>query len=218
MAKIHVVTPGEHASSIAAQHGYSDFETLWNLDANRSLRETRKDPHQLVPEQANVKGDRVTFGAVRVLNYERQTGKTHTFTVKIDKLKLRFQLCDAKRTPLAAAPCKIVAGASTSELATDNDGIIEAAVPRDCREGTLEVGGNTYRLDIGALEPISTRRGQMARLNNLGCWYGDDDDPEDPNAMALAIELFQSDYGLKVTGKSDAEFLSELGRVHDGKE
>lgn len=211
MAQIHVVSAGEHASSIAARYGFPDFETIWAIDANTRLRELRKDPHQLV------EGDQVVIPGQQRVAYKRVTGSTHEFRVKVEKLKLRLKLCNTKQEPLPNTPCKLSLGRGIEELMTDGDGMLEVPVPRDCDTGTIEVDERQYRLRVGALEPITTYQGQVARLMNLGFWYGDDDDREDPEALALAIELFQAEQGLNATGEADMAFTDALARLHDGR-
>jgi hypothetical protein len=72
-------------------------------------------------------------------------------------------------------------------------------------------------LGIGALLPATELAGQAARLMNLGYWFGSDQVLEDPEALKLAIQLFQRDHGLEVTGEADDRLIEALNDVHDGK-
>ena len=124
---------------------------------------------------------------------------------------------DFKREPMASGNAIITAGENPSLVTTNGDGILECRVPRECTAAQADLGVGHFDLAVGALAPISEPSGQAARLMNLGYWFGDDDDREDPDALRLAIQLFQRDRGMSVTGAADSDFVTELDRVHDGR-
>jgi hypothetical protein len=213
MPRFHIVESGEHISAIAVRYGFSNYRAIWELEANERLRALRKDPHQLAP------GDKVTIPNTVCSVHERSTGATHTFVVYVEKLKLRLRLRNLHQKPLADVAVKLTVGGATIDLVSDQSGLVATPVSRDCVTGKLQLGdGYEYSLAIGALGPIEERSGLVARLTNLGFWYGSDDQPDDPDALRLAVELFQSDQGLKPTGEVDSDFVQRLGQVHDCKE
>jgi hypothetical protein len=70
-----------------------------------------------------------------------------------------------------------------------------------------------FALKIGHLDPVDTISGQRARLNNLGYFAGDSDDPSDP-AFESAAEEFQCDHSLTVDGIVGPQTQAQLKKVH----
>jgi hypothetical protein len=209
---IHKVEQGEHLSAIAAQYGFKSFIPIWNADENAHLRAVRNDPHQLLP------GDEVVIPEKRPMQpFKRQTGASYTFKVYREKLNVRLKVVDLAGKPMAGVSAKLTAGDDAKDLKTNSDGVLESPVPGKCTSGTLSIGDASYDLGIGALDPTSEPSGQAGRLMNLGYWYGDDDDLDDPDALRLAIQLFQSKNGLDVTGVADSDFIRKLDAVYDGR-
>lgn|SRR5512133_1594156 len=207
----HEVTEGEHISAIAARHGFPRFQLIWDARANAGLRNQREDAHQLLA------GDHLAVpNTAPPPKYERSTGAVHTFVVNVEKLKLRFKILDLVGKPVSGASCSLVAGGRI-DTSTDGEGVAVVPIPRDCVSAQLEIAGLSYTLAVGALGPIDDPSSQAARLLNLGYWYGDELELSDGAALALAIELFQKEYGLHITGDADAEFARKLHSVHDGK-
>lgn len=207
----HEVFGWQHISAIAASRGFARFTAIWDAEGNTALREKREDPHQLLA------GDRLTVPSVKPpVAYARATGAVHTFVVAVEKLKLRFKVLDLFGKPANVA-CSVATRGRT-EIHPDGEGVIVVPIARDCTAGQLSIGEATYNLAIGALGPIADPSAQAARLQNLGCWYGDDDDLGDADALALATELFQMDHGLEITGRTDDTFIRKLRQVHDGKD
>lgn len=211
MGKIHTVEQGEHLSAIAARHGLSHYEQVWDDSENAELKAKRADPHQLVP------GDRLSIPSAQPVKYRRQTGAIHTFVVKVEKLKLRCKVLDLAGAPLAGVAARLSAGTTLEEVSTDRDGVTDVRIQRESREGALELEGVRCELEIGALAPVDTPTGRAARLKNLGYWYGADDDLSDPEMLELAVELFQNDHELEPTGVMSDEIVAKLAQSHDGK-
>jgi hypothetical protein len=209
--KVHKIEAGEHISAIAARHSFMSFVPLWNASENAHLRAVREDPHQLLP------GDEVVIPEKKPVEYPRPTDALYEFVVYVEKLQVRLKLVDLGGKPLAGVACKLASGGATEEATTDGDGIVAVPIPRDCTTGTLSAGKASYELAVGSLAPISDPSGQAARLMNLGYWYGDDDRWDDPDTLKLAIQLFQGDHDLEITGKADANFVAKLDQVHDGR-
>jgi hypothetical protein len=211
MAKLHVVKEGEHLSSIAATYGFCNFAPIWNASENEPLRALRQDPHQLLP------GDQVVIPDDRGVTFVRPAGQSHTFSVHVEKLKLRLRILDLAGKPAAAQAGKLSLGETTTAVTTDGNGVITADLPRDCQSGSLEIGGAQYHLVVGTLAPISEPSGLAGRLLNCGYWYGDDCDRNDARTLELAIELYQSENGLAITGTVDEALIDKLSQTHDGK-
>jgi hypothetical protein len=202
---------GEHLSAVAYKHGFANFETLWNAPDNGALRASREDPHQLL------NGDNVVIAPKRPKTFDRATSARHTFTVHVEKLKLRLEVLDATGKSIAGVSGTLVVDGTETDVTTDGDGVLAVDVPRNAKTSTLELDGGRYTLAIGALSPISEPAGQAGRLMNLGYWYGADDELDDLEALELAVELFQNDRGLTPTGERSSDFVDLLAQAHDNK-
>jgi hypothetical protein len=210
---VHEVADGEHLSAIAEPQ-FGNFETVWNAPENRSLREARDDPHQLLP------GDEVVLPKKRPKRHVKAAGDAYTFTVHVEKLKLRLKVFDLWGRPIAGKSGELVVDGKTKvAVSTDGDGLLTADVAHDCRTATLTIEKHELCLDIGALAPFSERSGQAQRLSNLGHWMGDASDPYDPDSCVLAIELFQRSKKKKEnpTGVADTPLFDKLSQDHDGR-
>ena len=49
MAGMHTVKQGEYLSLIAAQYGFTNWQTIWNLPQNADLQKQRQNPNVLFP-------------------------------------------------------------------------------------------------------------------------------------------------------------------------
>ena len=137
--------------------------------------------------------------------------------------RLRLRLQDRDGTPLAYAPYQLaLTGARKPKhgeipLQTDGNGNIDAALPPDCKDGVLTVGGRTFTLRIG-LGPSATTgvglRGVKARLRNLGYTIPSIDSKKD-RALQVALAAFQADYSLgDPDGEPSEATLEKLKEVH----
>lgn len=135
---------------------------------------------------------------------------------------LLLRLIDLGRQPIAVTPV-VVKGGTT--LVTDGDGKVKVPLPASAAEVVLRVDDPTTALDaevpvkVGALAPLATPEGQLQRLRNLGYFTGDlpgeaVGPDEDPFAVAGAVEEFQCDEGLPVTGQLDGATQARLAEVH----
>jgi peptidoglycan hydrolase-like protein with peptidoglycan-binding domain len=73
----------------------------------------------------------------------------------------------------------------------------------------------TWTLKVGGLRPIDEVEGYEARLANLGYDVGTIDGAADEKTQA-AIEHFQHDQGLPVTGEMDDETKQHLNAAYKG--
>jgi len=85
----HTVAQGECLSSIAAQAGFT-VDTLWNLPQNAQLKQLRKDPNVLYPN------DVVFIPDKRLKEIPSATEKRHPFVKKGSAAKLKIRLLDGK--------------------------------------------------------------------------------------------------------------------------
>lgn len=203
----HVVQEGEHLGQIAAKYGFLRMDTLWDAPENADLKKKRENPNVLLA------GDQVVIPDKQARSVNAPTEMKHKFVARPQMLHLRVRVLDSHDEPLKSADCELTIDGKTSKLTTDGDGYVETDVPMDASEGTLRAGDVEYELDIGGLDPVDTDSGLRARLNNLGYWAGDPDDP-DEHSLAFAIELFQADYGLTIDATKRDEVIQKLEDEH----
>ncbi len=148
---------------------------------------------------------------------------------KIDcRLQVKLVLQDLNGDALAQNPCAVKSEGESENLATDGDGLLKIKVAKTPQRVALRVDSPppSFDLDIpvlvGKLDPIGSLRGQQARLRNLGYFFGDfaptdqdrPPDEEDPQAFPSAVEEFQCDQGLPVTGSCDSATQAKLKELH----
>jgi len=197
----HTVAQGECLSSIAAQAGFT-VDTLWNLPENAQLKQLRKDPNVLYPN------DVVFIPDKRPKEIPSATEKRHPFVKKGAAAKLKIRLLDGKE-PRANVPYRLQIDGVWIEGDTDGEGYLEQPLPPKARKGKLMVGEGTtqdvYDLDFGHVDPIDTDAGVAKRLRDLGYETG--------NNPVEAIRGFQAAHDLEVTGKADDFFKQKLVEV-----
>lgn len=203
----HVVQKGEYLSKIAAGYGYSDWKAIWNAPENGALREKRKSPNVLYEGDVIIVPDQVP-GAVTV-----QTGRSHRFVLRRGELYLRLQLADVDGTPLQNLPCMLEVEGERFSLTTDGDGKIEQRISSTAEHGRLVYGDREVELRIGHLDPVEEVSGAQARLNNLGYDAGTPETADDPQFRS-AVEEFQCEHKVPVTGLLDTATMAKLRTVH----
>ncbi|KFE71864.1 hypothetical protein [Hyalangium minutum] len=207
---IHKVKQGEHLASIASAYGFENFETIWNDSQNAQLRQSRASPLMLLPD------DEVWIPELPPARFTLATGKKHKLTVHTGKLQLRLRVLDLRGEPIPDAPCVLKVGHYSEELTTDGDGYVQASVDKTATSGTLEVGDLVFDLAIGGLDPLPEPTGLAGRLSNLG-YPADDPRYLNPDTMEwtrFALELFQHENGLDVTGALDSGIAEQLATEH----
>jgi|WetSurMetagenome_2_1015567.scaffolds.fasta_scaffold32137_2 hypothetical protein len=210
----HVVLQGEHLPGIAARYGFRDFGVIWNHSENSALKEKRNNPNTLCP------GDRIYIPDIESKIYRAETGRKHRFELSGKQLMLRLILKDSDGTSLANTQCALVMGMDSHPLTTDENGKIEMMIPINADKAELVFEKADLPFDakipikIGHLDSLNEPAGWKARLNNLGYDAGPLDSDEDPQALKSAIEEFQCDNGLKVTGICDGATLEKLKNAY----
>ena len=205
-ATSYEVKPGDHVSGIAQSFGFEDFNDLWGHPENAKLAAMRTDPHVLQP------GDTLAIPEVKAAPAaNKPTSAKHKFQIKRSPLKLRLTLLDLNAKAISAAPVT-VAGTS---LTTDGNGLVEAAVDKSARDATLASSGSEVDLVPGGLNPSDdpTDAGYKARLYNLGFLWDDAVDDAD-DEMVIALQDFQAQYSLQVSGQLDGATKAQLLQVY----
>ena len=206
-ATTHVVAQGEHAPGIAARQGFDDFREIWDHPHNSDLRARRPSSAVLAA------GDQLHLPARTSASTTRATGAQHRFVSKEAPLKLRIRLQDFLGRPLRDTSFELVSRDTKEHLTTDSDGHFEAEIAKTDRDKRLLLDDFTVPLQIGSLDPIQEESGRNARLANLGYLLDPTDSSEDDD-VHLAIEEFQADNDLALTGTFDSATQAKLLEVH----
>jgi hypothetical protein len=207
MPKVHVVKQGEHAPRIAWKNGFGDYGVVWGDPNNADLAKAR-NPCILA------EGDQIYLPDRTPKSVSKSVESLHKFKVKRPKIKLKLTLLDISGNPIANQDCKLKVGDDTIPVTTTGDGEIEQDVPLDTEACTLSYGDDEISLRVGWLCPVETPQGCRERLDNLGYDPGKADDDPDGAILRSAIEEFQCDNGLDLTGECDDATQSKLVEVH----
>lgn len=208
MPKTHTVASGECISSIAYAHGLFP-ETVWEHEANAELRKTRKNPNVLQP------GDVLTLPDRGTRSERLATGARHEFRRRGIPEKLRLRFVDANGKARAGAAYTLTVDGKAKEGVTDGDGALEEFVPPDAQAAQLSLGGETYELELRALQPATTEAGQRARLCNLGFLDPADAEGEGADAaLQAALKAFQKSQKKRETGLADDATIAALEAAH----
>jgi hypothetical protein len=204
---VHTIQQGEHLSTLAERYGFQTYERIWNDPANADLKQLRKNPNVLMP------GDEVTIPDLEDKSMEVPTTKLHRFVLRGSGLKLRLVILDHSGKPRASEACKLAIEGDASDMETDGDGKVERKLAPSVRRASVALDDVEVPIDVGYLDPVDHTSGWQGRLVNLGYLESPVDDPDDPDVRS-AVEEFQCDYGLKVTGDSDAATQAKLLEIH----
>lgn len=214
MAENYTVKQGDHLSKIAKAFGFSDYHTIWDHPENADLKKKRQNPNVLLP------GDTVFIPDRQVRQESRSTDQAHRFTARGRTLKLRVTLEDLYEKPIAGARCVLSLEGDIRRFTTDEAGRFEQVIDPEVRTAYLSILDDQtpyhdaqIAIKIGDLDPVEAMSGQIGRLNNLGYFAGDCDQP-DPAAFQSAVEEFQCDHGLQVDGNCGPITQAKLKQVH----
>jgi hypothetical protein len=201
----HQVQPGEHISGIAYAYGFEDYTLVWDDPNNATLASQRSNAHELVP------GDQVYIPELPDNATTRPTGAVHTFVVQQSPLDLRIKLLDLGLSPLASLACTL----DGADLTTDGSGVLSSAVLKTAQASFLSAEGVDLALEVGRLAPPDddSDGGWKARLYNLGFLLDPEADDGD-DELCIALQDFQAQYGLPVTGTLDDATKAQIGQQY----
>lgn len=224
MARNVTVKAGETLLSIADANGFSDWQYVWN--ANADLKEKRPDPNVLAP------GDTLTVPDPRAKEVTKPTNEVHKFRMKrafaLVDLVLRddhgYKMKNVKYE-IRISDDEIYTGMSNSE------GRICIGLPPMTKEGILTVwpwsddpeGSFAWHISVGKLNPVVDKQGNsigdlaavQARLNNLGFNCGAESGSMNDTTKD-AIRDFQISVGHEnPSGELDEETLRLLESMHN---
>jgi hypothetical protein len=202
----HITADDECMSAIADQYGFF-WETLWFHPKNKDLRSLRKNPNVLMTD------DQVFVPAREIKNVDRATGARHQFGRKGMPILFRMRFTKEEK-PRANVPYVLVIDGKSTSGSTDGDGRIQVPIPPRAHNGTLTLGEGKdkqkYVLNLGTMDPPNTKSGAIKRLESLGYDCGYDKEA----GLSQALQAFQSDNGLSVSGEVDAATEDKLRQAY----
>ncbi len=207
MPQTHTVQQGDHLTSIAARYGFYNRNIIWDHPANAELKENR-NPNILLP------GDQLFIPDKTAKTECRPTTLLHTFYVDDQPLQLLITLKDWDGIPVANAACDLQVDAAHFPLNSDAAGNLSKSITKKAAQGAVRIDSpqTLIQFQIGYLDPSSADSGWRARLANLG--YSSKLAEQDEGRMRLAVEEFQCENGLPVTGLMDDATKAKLEAVH----
>ena len=208
MSSNYTVVEGDHISRIAEKFRFFDYSIVWDHANNAALKAKRTNPNMLNP------GDTVFIPDKTARKETRPTTRVYKFKVKPQPLQLRLQILDFDGNP-AACDVQFQIEADKGKLAITG-GLFKKPILRAWENGSISVEKLNIQnvpLKIGWLDPVEYQPGQAARLNNLGYNAGLVEGP-DADQFRSAVEEFQCDNGLEVTGVCDDGTQAKLKEVH----
>jgi N-acetylmuramoyl-L-alanine amidase len=199
---------GDCISSLALRTGHF-WDTLWNHNANAELKRRRGDPNVLMA------GDAVFIPDKRPREETGAIDQQHKFLRRGEPSVLRLTVQDNGR-PVANAPYELsIDGASRSGTTGAQGEIVENITGRAQRAELVvtATSGKVYRfvLSLGAVDPVTTRRGVCQRLRNLG--YNCREHAGDQE-LEMAVRAFQRDNSLPDNGIVDDATRTKLKEKH----
>ena len=207
MSSTHTVSQGEHLSRIAAQYGFINYQLIWDHPQNAQLRTLRQSPNILLPGDALFIPDKEN----KVVSIE--TTRIHSFVLPGRRLLLRIAVEDFHERPVTNVPVELEVEGAVAQRQTDGSGTVEQEIPNNAEIGVLRTPDLHFPIKIGYLNPIDAETGWQARLLNLG--YLNSAGPyNDSDELASALEEFQCDHGLPLSGQPDSATLDALQAVY----
>jgi hypothetical protein len=102
-----------------------------------------------------------------------------------------------------------------NQLTADGTGLVEASIEKSATSIAMQDPDTTFTLDVGSINPTddTTDAGYKARLFNLGfLWDPTVADTDDE--MVIALQDFQAEYSLTVSGQLDDATKSQLTQTY----
>ena len=205
----HRVAKGEWIGSIAAKHGYKEWDPVWSDPSNAYLR-SKRDPNLLV------EGDIVKVPDVQAKDdpAATETRSRYKLERKEDKFILRFKEVQPYIDLFGPIPYELTVGANQAKgQITADDQQIEVPLTIDRESGTLTLAGEEHQLLIGALDPIERTAGMQARLINTSWDPGPVDNDLGP-LTARGTRGFQDHYKIKVDGVIGPQTRGKMKEVY----
>jgi hypothetical protein len=207
------VKPGDHLTAIADRLGLEDTQTLLSQPGNSALAD-RKHPEMLDPDET------LAIPDLKPMTFTLATGQRHKLTVKCPKAKLCVGLVTFVGQPSSAGEAEVTLQGRSPETKSLDGGKLDMPIPPACGQATIKLASSdehkpdvAWNLQLGHLPRIESDEGLLERLRNLG-YYRAVADTLDERERRSAIEEFQHDQGLTLTGQLDEDTKAKIEEVY----
>jgi N-acetylmuramoyl-L-alanine amidase len=215
-ASRHTVKQGERMATIATQYKFLRWQTLWDFAGNSDLKDLRKNPNILFPDN-----DEVAIPAKLKRQAEVVGGKAkYVVQTGAEVLRIRFaegESTEGEIVKFTATPD----GGDAIPGKLDPDGTMEIDLPPNTKKvfvelfyDNQEVAFCSYELHVGHLDPFREVPGIEARLANLGYDHGAIDGDTEP-VTTSAIAQFRAEHGLSPGDQIDDDLAAAARGLHD---
>ncbi|MCA9619430.1 MAG: peptidoglycan-binding protein [Myxococcales bacterium] len=216
----YVVRQGDHLARLAAERGF-DAAEVWNHDANRELRERRRNPQVLAP------GDVIYLPEARQSRLRLTAKSQNRYQADMPTVRVDQVLTFGAR-PLADERYEVHGlGGEPLLRRTDREGRARFEAPAHLRHVHLYLPDQNVAalVQIGHLDPETEDQGLRDRLAHLGYLLprgllppslaGDVADPATrAREIEDALRRFQRDRELPENGAPDEATLAALLDAH----
>ena len=197
--------------SIAKKYGFHKWQDLWNLPQNHALRTSGRKPELLVA------GDIVFIPERTTKETAVQTNARHNFVLEsvAAELHLRFVDVEPFIHAFGAISYSLEAKDGNNQTGKITQEKQEITMPLSlaAETCTLVIGGMSFQLSIGGLDPLESVSGMQGRLKNLGFDPGPITKTENPSTTS-AVRAFQEHYKLTVNGIIGPEVQDKMKEVY----
>ena len=209
----HWVKQGDCISSIAWEHGFADWQLIWDAQTD-DFRRNHPNPNTLAP------GDEVVIPERTPKRVSVATNASHVFKVRRPPTRLRVRLRGDDGKVLSGIKYELMVADKTLSGNTDDDGLVDQPVPANAATATLtlftsDTANIVLSIRLGHIEPMQWISGVQGRLRNLGYFAGPSDGQADDNLEA-ALRAFQRDQGIDETGTLDDSTRDKLESAYMG--
>lgn len=169
MGEYYTVKQGDCLSSIAEDHGFVHWRTIYDHPNNSGFRQRRPDPNLIFP------GDVLFIPDKRRRDENGATDQRHEFKLHVNKTYLYLVLEDEQGTPLEGEYTLEIEGKEIAQGTLAN-GEIKTEIDADDERGVLTVQPEDtppeavliWEVRLGHLDPMEETAGVQGRLWNLG--------------------------------------------------
>lgn len=207
------VKPGDHLTAIADRLGLEDTETLLSQPGNSALAD-RKRPEMLDPDEI------LAIPDLKPMTFTLATGQRHKLTVKRPKAKLCVGMVTFVGQPSSASAAEVTLEGKPPETKSLDGGKLDMPIAPACGRATIKLAASdeskpdiAWNLQLGHLPRVESDDGLLARLRNMG-YYRTVADELDERERRSAIEEFQHDQGLTLTGQLDDDTKAKIEEVY----
>ncbi len=207
MATYHTVKEGDYLVKISQDYGFEDYHVIWDHPQNAELKLKRKSANAIYP------GDTLFIPDQDASAGSYATGRLHVIQLGPASDILRIVFISLDDEPIVDTECVLKVEGENYSLITNSNGLVAELIPTNATQGIISILGMEIPIQIGELDPIETDTGQKTRLANLGYYFGPMDE-DDEEQLKSAVEEFQCDQGLKLTGACDDQTQAALKDAH----